>query len=196
MWGVNDYVEIEKITGSNQYLNILNVYVNKEKATQGETQNNILPAGQEIAAFSPEAAAINPIQRENEEDKKAEDQRKIDEERDKAMNEIDRKMMEILSRVKQDPKLKEMAIENFDKAKEIYQMRPSTDNYTNWSKPSMIVLELLSQDNRFPIEYQQAWGDLLKEYQQIMSPEFDKQALNVKSAWTNALRFNGLKLTA
>jgi hypothetical protein len=113
------------------------------------------------------------------------------------MNEIDRKMMEILSKIKTDPAQKKVAIENFDKAKETYAARPSSDNYTNWSKPSMIVLELLSQENRLPIQYQQQFGDLLKEYQGIMSPEFDKEAKNnMKSAWQKSLGFQGIKLNA
>gem|GEM_PF-1750682 len=163
---------------------------------EGEASNLSL----EAALLAPQAAQANM----QNQDKKAEDQRVIDEKRDKAMNDIDTKMMNLLTVVKRDKQQKAIAIENFDKAKEAYQSRPSSDNYTNWSKPSMLVLENLSQESRLPMDMQHSFGDLLKEYQQIMSPQFEQEALasegnsssNIKSAWQNALGLQGLKLSA
>jgi len=196
MWGINNGAEAQKLAQNNPFFALLNV--------QGRNNNDngqpyfSSPFGEgEGANFSAEASLLAPQLNENQEEKRTEEQRQIDTQRDTAMNEIDRKMMEILSRIRTDPGQKKVAIENFDRAKEMYAARPSSDNYTNWSKPSMIVLELLSEENRLPIQYQQQFGDLLKEYQGIMSPEFDREARNnMKSAWQNTLGLQGIRLNA
>jgi hypothetical protein len=203
MWGINNGADAQKLLKTNPLLTLLN-NINNKKDGDKPQQQSIWGEG-EGTALTNEAAllapmAVDPTEQQKTDDQKTEDQRKIDEQRDKAMTGIDTKMMDILRQIKQDPQLKKITIENFDKAKEQYQARPSSDNYTNWSKPSMIVLELLSQESRLPSQYTGAFGDLLKEYQGIMSPQFDKEALgqanNVKSAWSNAIGLQGLKLTA
>jgi hypothetical protein len=205
MQGINNGADVQKLLKTNPLLTLLNNYNNTNKKDGEKPQQQVWGNGEDTALTN-EAAMLAPQQldptaEQKNDDQKTEDQRKIDEQRDKAMTGIDTKMMDILRQIKQDPQLKKITIENFDKAKEQYQARPSSDNYTNWSKPSMIVLELLSQESRLPSQYTGAFGDLLKEYQGIMSPQFDKEALNnngnnVKSAWSNAIGLQGLKLTA
>ncbi|MHC9544469.1 MAG: hypothetical protein AB9903_33550 [Vulcanimicrobiota bacterium] len=200
----NNGADVQQQIKSNPYYSYL-AGLNQNESS-GNTKDNgetvPLQAG-EASDLSLEAALLAPQANQENQDKKAEDQRVIDEKRDKAMNDIDAKMMNLLTVVKRDKQQKAVAIENFDKAKETYQSRPSSDNYTNWSKPSMLVLENLSQESRLPLDLQQSFGDLLKEYQQIMSPQFEKEALtsegssgNIKSAWQNALGLQGLKLSA
>lgn len=199
----NNGTDVQQMIQSNPYYSYL------AGMNQSEASNNTQVQGDagawqtgEGSDLSVEASMLSPQAAEQNQDKKAEDQRKIDEKRDKAMNEIDTKMMNLLTVVKRDKQQQQVAIENFDKAKEEYQSKPSSDNYTNWSKPSMLVLEHLSQESRLPMDMQQSFGDLLKEYQGIMSPQFDKEALqsdgnnNIKSAWQSALGAQGLKIPA
>ncbi|MGV8119421.1 MAG: hypothetical protein AB2L14_06615 [Candidatus Xenobiia bacterium LiM19] len=200
----NNGADVQQQIKSNPYYSYLAGLNQNESSgnTKDNAENVPMQAG-EASDLSLEAALLAPQANQENQDKKAEDQRVIDEKRDKAMNDIDAKMMNLLTVVKRDKQQKAVAIENFDKAKEEYQSRPSSDNYTNWSKPSMLVLENLSQESRLPLDLQQSFGDLLKEYQQIMSPQFEKEALtsegssgSIKSAWQNALGLQGLKLSA
>ncbi len=199
----NNGADVQQLMKSNPYYSYLTAMNQNEASNNTQNYGNASSLmGGEASDLSVEAAMMAPQANEEAQDKKTEDQRVIDEKRDKAMEDIDRKMMDLLTVVKRDEQQKKVAIENFDKAKEQYQARPSSDNYTNWSKPSMLVLENLSQESRLPGDLQSSFGDLLKEYQGIMSPQFDKQALtedknnNIKSAWQNAVGAQRLQIPA
>lgn len=139
-------------------------------------------AGMEQALLSPEAQMLAGMP-QSQDTKDTEETKAADKKKENALAEIDQKVMNLLRELKQEPVLKEIGIQNFDKAREMATTAPwhGKKEDESYYKPSLIVLRLLGSDSRLPIRFQQEFSDLARRMQQILEGDLDEKTNPWKS---------------
>jgi len=150
-----------------------------------------LQALTEGVSFSPEANTFMNGATGAQDKEKAEKVKEIEKKKEDALEQIDLKVMQLLSSLKtrQDyqQKYKPILIEDFQKAKEDSQkMRVSevqtpqspvaakdpvaqSKKESGFNDPSFLVLNIMAKDERLPKEVQSGFGDISREYAQILT---------------------------
>lgn len=176
MWGNNIIEEIQRIVTSNPYVAyIAGSEHQKERVEKKETPE----IDHEELELSEEAMMLDPavnIQQNEGEHRDQGDQEPSEEE---LLEEIDRKVTELLSRLLLDQQYTLIALEHFNRTKELYFQGDTASS----TRPSMKVLELLSREKRLPEEFRLAFRGLLAEYHRIIRLKDRSNLRNIAAAW-------------
>jgi hypothetical protein len=156
----------------------------------------------EGVSFSPEASRMMQNGNEVQEKEKSEKVKEIEKKKEDALAQIDTKVMALLSTLKtrQDYKTKyqPVLIEDFQKAKEDSSRMKTSDvskigrpqdrqKENGFTDPSFLVLNIMAKDSRLPKEVQSGFGEIAREYAQVLKVAQDEMNALDGKAKNNAL---------
>jgi hypothetical protein len=173
MWGENFVASIQDVIRANPYLSYV---ANLERPYKSPERVEEAAEKREEIILSREVLDVAPAAKEEADERPHDGEEESSKSDDELLEEIDRKVTELLAHLLMNQDYALIVLENFNRTRDLCCRNQLSAEYASQSRLSLSVLDLLSQEERLPGEFRQAFRILFREYRAIGHHSLDSQS--------------------